>query len=148
MGHKSIGIKVRSAKTQEGRIALSKAWLSGWQDEQTKLLARLDLAIEIWDYDDLCVVAGQLRELTKKRFDGLYSILPIISNSETICAPDSPIYNLGKSQTGLVAALGREVYDRHVDSLKRIHNKLKVQTKEQFEKFNILISNFNEGRTA
>lgn len=73
--HKSIGGRLRSAKTRPRRREILTEWRHNWYDDQMDIVAQLERAIGRMDYDALCIATGQLRAVTEKRFLGLDSVI-------------------------------------------------------------------------
>lgn len=71
----SIGEKMRRARTLKERKAASVAWRSDWLAEQSNLIQRLERAVGSGRHGDLVSAIGALKEVTRKRFDGLNSVI-------------------------------------------------------------------------
>jgi hypothetical protein len=127
MSRKTITERIRRAKTNDARTELISQWLDDWKDEQTKLCERLSLAIDIHDFDEACIVNGQLRAVTDKKFVALYNMLHVLGMPEQTM-PEGEICNWGKYQTALVAIMGRHIANNNWDEIYNIYVK--------FEKIN------------
>lgn len=73
--YRSIGERLRQAKSPEARQATVSSWSAAWQREQEDILRQLDAAIDVMDRSELRSAAGQLHEVTSKRFVGLQTVL-------------------------------------------------------------------------
>jgi hypothetical protein len=124
MSRKTITERIRRAKTNDARTELISQWLDDWKDEQTKLCERLSLAIDI---HEACIVNGQLRAVTDKKFVALYNMLHVLGMPEQTM-PEGEICNWGKYQTALVAIMGRHIANNNWDEIYNIYVK--------FEKIN------------
>lgn len=76
--YRSIGERMRSALQRGARpAALTEVvtdWSTAWRKEQEEIVADLDAAIDAMDRTALRSAAGQLHEITAKRFDGLAGV--------------------------------------------------------------------------
>ena len=127
MSRKTVTERMRRAKSNDDRLIIITEWLDAWYREQSKLCERLSLAINIHDFDEACIVNGQLRAVTDKKFVALYNMLHILDMSEQT-TPDGEICNWGKYQTVLVAIMGRHIANNNWDEIYNIYVK--------FEKIN------------
>lgn len=77
--HRSIGQRLKSARSPEALHATLADWAADWRRDQMDILRQLELAIgddpEAIDYDALCSATGQLRSVTEKRFEGLVGVI-------------------------------------------------------------------------
>lgn len=80
--HRSISQRLKRAKSLEAKQATAMEWSLHWFDEQMQLIEQLERAIRTRSHDDLCIATGQLRAVTKKRFDALNNVLGLLSVSE------------------------------------------------------------------
>ena len=132
MGRKTTTDRMRRARTVETKNEIMTEWLRGWEQEQSKLLGQLDLAIDISDFDVQCIAVGSLREVVNKKFGVLYRCLPILTENEKICNEDSEFYQIGRLQVGLIAILGRHVAAEDRDETRKAADKLMRSTSQLF----------------
>ena len=131
MSRKTVTERMRRAKSSDDRIKIITEWLDAWKDEQTKLCERLSLAIDIHDFDEACIVNGQLRAVTDKKFVALYNMLHVLGMPEQTM-PDGEICNWGKYQTGLVAIMGRHIANNDWDEIYNIYMKFSNMNTRNF----------------
>lgn len=74
MKHRSINQRLNRAKSLDTKREILTDWTANWKGEQLILIKQLEHAISNDDYDQLCIVAGQLKAVTDKRFDALPKI--------------------------------------------------------------------------
>jgi len=98
-------------------------WVDEWKSEQTTLCDKLPIAIDVHDFDELCIVNGQLREMSNKKFTALYNILRVIGLPEQ-AQEGGQIYGWGKYQTGLIAIMGRHIAAQNWPEIEKVANKL------------------------
>jgi hypothetical protein len=80
--HRSIGERLRSAKSPAAKQATVDAWVSDWRRDQEDAVRQLDAAIDMMDRVALRSAAGQLYEITTKRFDGLATVVRKLTETE------------------------------------------------------------------
>jgi len=122
MSRKTVTQRLQRAKTNDDQLKIITEWLDAWSNEQSKLCERLSFAIDIHDFDEACIVNGQLRAVTDKKFIALYNMLHVIGVPEQTM-PDSEICNWGKYQTALVAIMGRRIANNDWDGIYNIYVK-------------------------
>lgn len=132
MSRKTITERVKRCKDNETRLDIIMTWLNDWEVEQVKLCDKLPLAIDIRDFDELCIVNGQLREITNKKFTALYNILRVIGLSEQT-HDGGQIYRWGKYQTGLIAIMGRHIAAQKWDDIRVVVDKLIAANRTNFK---------------
>lgn len=71
----SISERLRSAKSPEAVRATVSDWAQDWQRDQEDIVRQFEQAVSNMDYDDLCSATGQLKEVTRKRFEALQNVL-------------------------------------------------------------------------
>lgn len=143
MSRKTITERVKRCKDSKTRIDIIMTWLNDWEVEQVKLCDKLPLAIGIRDFDELCIVNGQLREITNKKFTALYNILRVINMPEQ-AQEGGQIYNWGKYQTGLIAIMGRHIAAQKWDEIKVVVDKLITANKTSFKAVKHIISEYQK----
>ncbi len=80
--HKSISQRLKTAGTLELKLKIAHDWSLNWQREQSQLVADLGQAIKANKFDDLCIIAGELKAVTEKRFTALPKVLAAISGAD------------------------------------------------------------------
>lgn len=73
--HRSISQRLKSAKSPEAVRATVSDWARDWQRDQEDIVRQFEIAVRDMDYDDLCSATGQLKEVTRKRFEALQNVL-------------------------------------------------------------------------
>jgi diphthamide synthase subunit DPH2 len=82
MGRKSISQRLSNAKELQTKQEIALDWSANWQQEQAKLIMRLEHAIKTDDYDELCIVTGELKAVTLKRFEALPNVIKLLTLDE------------------------------------------------------------------
>lgn len=77
--HRSIGERLKRARSPEAKRAVASAWGSNWHDEQDAIVHDLALAINANDWEQAKFLHRQLKAVTDKRFGVLQSVLDAIS---------------------------------------------------------------------
>lgn len=75
MQHRSISQRLSKAKSTEVKHTVAQDWATSWELEQSNLIQQLGRAVKNNDYDALCVVTGELKAVTQKRFSALPKVL-------------------------------------------------------------------------
>lgn len=132
MSRKTITERVKRCKESKTRIDIIMTWVNDWETEQTMLCNKLPLSIDIRDFDELCIVNGQLREITNKKFTALYNILCVIGLPEQ-AQEGGQIYGWGKYQTGLIAIMGRYIANHKWDEIRTVTDKLLIANQANFK---------------
>lgn len=78
--HRSISQRLKRAKSSEGKQEAALDWAANWEQEQLKLISLLEQAIKQNNRDQLCIATGQLKAVTKKRFEALTNVLTLFSD--------------------------------------------------------------------
>lgn len=78
---RSIGERLNRAKSPEVKQEVARDWASDWDREQKSLIAQLEQAVKNDDYDKMCIVTGQLKAVTEKRFKALPNVIAKISGA-------------------------------------------------------------------
>jgi len=73
--HRSINQRIMRAKSPEAKEQTLLAWADEWQTEQMQLLNRLGKAVEKGDYDSECIITGELKAMSIKKFAALPKLL-------------------------------------------------------------------------
>lgn len=139
MSRKTITERIKRCKDEDMRNKIILEWLDAWESEQIRLCDKLPLATDIHDFDELCIVNGQLREITNKKFTALYNILRVIGLPEQ-AQEGGQIYGWGKYQTGLIAIMGRHIAAQKWDEIKVVVDKLMASNKTSFKGVKYIIS--------
>lgn len=79
--YRSIGQRLQRARSDATRQEIITDWARAWQREQEDIVAQMDYAIGIGDLDAIRSAAGQLNEVTRKRFDGLKAVIRSLERS-------------------------------------------------------------------
>ena len=77
--NRSIRQRLERAKSKEAAINAATDWAKSWENEQKMLVSRLGKAVSDDDFDSQCMVAGELKKITEKRFSGLRSVIEKLS---------------------------------------------------------------------
>ena len=77
---RSIGERLSRAKSPEVKQEVALDWAADWKREQKSLIAKLEQAVKTDDYDQLCIVTGQLKSVTEKRFNALQNVINKVSD--------------------------------------------------------------------
>lgn len=77
--HRSIGERIKRAKSPEARAATLDAWVRNWEEDQMAVLEMIEEGVRTMDPDLLQPGAGQLRALTLKRMQGLRNVLRLLT---------------------------------------------------------------------
>lgn len=80
--HRSIGERLRRAKTPEALAATLAAWVDNWERDQIAVLEMIEEGVRTMDPDLLQPGAGQLRALTAKRMQALRNVLALLSGQQ------------------------------------------------------------------
>ena len=76
---RSIGERLNRAKSLEVKQEVARDWAADWEREQKTLITQLQQAVKTDDYDQLCIVTGQLKAVTEKRFNALANVIDKVS---------------------------------------------------------------------
>lgn len=82
MKHRSINQRLARAKSLDTKREILSDWSENWKAEQLTLVQRLEKAIGNDDFDELCIVVGQLKAVTDKRFLALPKIFSKLTEAE------------------------------------------------------------------
>ncbi len=143
MSKKTITVRVRRCKNDELRIKIIVGWISDWKREQTSLCKRLSSAVKIHDFDEACIVNGQLRAITYKKFTALNNIFQAINMLEQT-GPEGEIYKWCKTQTALIAAMGKHIAYYEWEDVSAINRKLISINQVKFRMVEQIITIFEE----
>ncbi len=77
MSAKNRSIRQRLARAGSPEVQLETAldWAAAWHREQSNLVRMLGKAIKDDNYDQLCIVTGQLKAVTIKKFAALPNVI-------------------------------------------------------------------------
>ena len=67
MGRKSISQRLSSTKDAAIKTKIASDWAANWNKEQTELIYDLGQAVKDNDFDQLCIITGQLKAVSEKR---------------------------------------------------------------------------------
>lgn len=87
--NRSIRHRLERAKSKEAAINAATEWVKSWENEQKMLVSRLGKAVSDDDFDAQCMVAGELKTITEKRFSGLRSVIEKLSERIEDEKPDA-----------------------------------------------------------
>ena len=87
--NQSIGQRIDSAKRKGVAREIALDWADAWQKEQGAVVKRLGKSIAEADFDAQCIVAGELKKITEKRFAGLRSVIERLSERREDETPDT-----------------------------------------------------------
>lgn len=73
--HRSISQRLAKAKATETKKEVALDWAANWAREQMQLVTRLEKAVASDDYDQLCIVTGQIKAVSIKRLDALPKVI-------------------------------------------------------------------------
>jgi len=73
--HKSISQRLAKAGSLATKREIGHDWSANWQQEQKRLIHKLEQAISADDYAQLCIITGQLKAVTEKRFSALPKVI-------------------------------------------------------------------------
>jgi hypothetical protein len=79
MQHRSISQRLKKAKSPEVKQEVALDWAANWQTEQLQLIQLLEQAVKRDDYDNLCIVTGQLKAVTQKRLEALPKVIKALT---------------------------------------------------------------------
>lgn len=79
MGRKSISQRLNTAKSLQTKQEIALDWSANWSQEQVELIKQLETAIKTDNYDDLCIITGQLKAVTLKRFEALPNVIKLLT---------------------------------------------------------------------
>ena len=64
--NRSISQRLHRAKSTEAKRQAALDWAASWEREQKQLCHDLGKAIAADDYDQLCIIAGELKAVSEK----------------------------------------------------------------------------------
>jgi hypothetical protein len=73
--HRSINQRLARAKSPEAKQYVLLTWADEWQKEQMQLLSKLGKAVEQGEYDTQCIMTGELKAMSLKKFAALPKLL-------------------------------------------------------------------------
>lgn len=82
MGHKSLGIRLKQAKTYQAQKNALTEWSKSWQSDQEETIDKIKTAAARRDTDEVLRILNQLKGITTKRFDALNNMINFV------CDPD------------------------------------------------------------
>lgn len=80
--NRSISQRIKRAKSIETKREIIGDWANSWKNEQCSLIIRLGQAVKDNDYDELCIVTGELSAVTKKKFDALPNVFNLLMQAK------------------------------------------------------------------
>jgi hypothetical protein len=78
--HRSINQRLARAKSPEAKALTLKEWANSWQQEQMQLISAIGKAIADNDYDTQCILIGELKAVSVKKFEALPKVLLSLLN--------------------------------------------------------------------
>lgn len=78
MAHRSVNQRLQRAKSKSSKQAVLDEWANSWQQEQAQLIRQLGKAIADDDYDQQCILIGELKTVSAKKFEALPKLLRTI----------------------------------------------------------------------
>ena len=82
MSHKSIGPRLKKAKTYETQSEVLADWVENWKTDQLETIRKLKWAVVRNDKEKAMQIIGQLEGLSDKRFGALENVLKTLSDPE------------------------------------------------------------------
>lgn len=82
MKHKSIGDRLRRAKSADVKAEVARDWATNWQREHDDLVAQLERAVSSMDYDALCSITGQIKAVGIKRHGALPRVMAALQEQD------------------------------------------------------------------
>lgn len=76
--HRSIGERLRRAKTPEARQETLQAWVKNWEQDQQEIVSQFENGVSQRDWDALASATGQLKAVTQKRMIALRGVIAAI----------------------------------------------------------------------
>lgn len=76
---RSVGDRMRSAKSPELRLDIAHAWADEWHTEYVDLVDELKYAIDSRDMDKLRMTLAALRTLTEQKHIALHRIFNVLA---------------------------------------------------------------------
>ncbi|MEY3787972.1 MAG: hypothetical protein RIQ94_372 [Pseudomonadota bacterium] len=73
--HRSISQRLKRAKSPEAKHLTLDEWAKSWELEQMQVIASLGVAIKDGDFDRECILCGELKALSIKKFEALPKVL-------------------------------------------------------------------------
>lgn len=85
--HRSISNQLKRAKALDTKRKIAIDWAHRWHQEQAALIAQLGQAIKRNDFDAMCIITGELKAVTQKRFEGLLNVVNLLVEDKLIKSP-------------------------------------------------------------
>ena len=123
--HRSIGERLKIARSPETKRIILSEWVDGWEREQAQLTLNFSLGAEICDYDAVMIAVGQLRAVTQKRFEALYGILRRFGLPDQ-AQDGGRVFEWGKFQASIIAIAGRTLIAKDWNELVILADRLAV----------------------
>lgn len=79
---KSVGDRLRSAKTLSAREEIARDWMTQWQAEQMTLIRGMEKNLQRSDIPMTGKTLGQLKVMSEKRFQGLASVIKRLADPD------------------------------------------------------------------
>lgn len=76
--HRSISQRLKRAKSPEAKRLTLMEWAQSWESEQMHVISKLGNAIKEGDFDQECILCGELKALSIKKFEALPKILNVL----------------------------------------------------------------------
>jgi len=81
--NKSIGIKIKKARSLEGKRKCTSEWTNEWKMDQTKTIQLIHQAVTHGQREEAKRLLSQLMVITEKRFTGLNTVFSVILADNT-----------------------------------------------------------------
>jgi len=72
---RSINQRLNRAGSLTVKKEIALDWAISWRNEQSELMRKLGQAVKDDDFDALCIITGQLKAVTDKRFTALPNVI-------------------------------------------------------------------------
>ena len=82
--HRSIGERLRKAKTLAARVETATDWALNWQEDHDATLLNLEMAVSRRDWDAAARSTGQLKAMAEKRFPALHKVIDALSDEDIV----------------------------------------------------------------
>jgi hypothetical protein len=73
---------MRSAKSLDVKNEIAVDWAKNWQRDVDDIIRQLEGALVSRDHGRLCSAVGQLKEMSRKRFMGLDTVIKHLAEDE------------------------------------------------------------------
>ena len=80
--HRSISQRLKRAKSTESKRLTLTEWAKSWESEQMHVISNLGNAIKDGDFDRECILCGELKALSIKKFEALPKVLNLLIDAD------------------------------------------------------------------